>query len=148
MTTDKKPIPSLMQLEASALRLISERILSKGGKMPSEKVVRMAAKAMASRAMREAKQKLLSPALAGHSGATQPIPLTVGQQPEPTNAPQIDSSVPTGGDGQEADPTRICWTQLLRDETPSADEPPLPLPPPPDMSSMEDWFFKDEGSGE
>ena len=55
MTTETKPAPSLKQLEASARKLLNERVLSKGGKMPSEKAVEMAVKAMANKAQREAK---------------------------------------------------------------------------------------------
>lgn len=53
MTDEPKPVLSLKQLEESARKLLSERVLSKGGKMPSEKAVDMAAKAMASKANRE-----------------------------------------------------------------------------------------------
>lgn len=47
------PKLTMKQLEASALKLLAERVLSEGGKMPSEQAVLMAARAMASRAMRE-----------------------------------------------------------------------------------------------
>ena len=53
MTDEPKPVPSLKQLEASARKLLNERVLNKGDKMPSEKAVDMAVKAMASKAHRE-----------------------------------------------------------------------------------------------
>lgn len=39
----------------------------------------------------------------------------------------------------EPDLTRICWTQLLREE-PSGHVEPLPLPPPPDDIELEKLF--------
>lgn len=44
------------RLEASATRLITEMLLSTGGKMPSEEAVTIAAKMLANRAMRETKE--------------------------------------------------------------------------------------------
>ena len=48
--------PSRERLEASATRLITEMLLSTGGKMPSEEAVKIAAKLLANKAMREAKE--------------------------------------------------------------------------------------------
>lgn len=44
---------------------------------------------------------------------------TMDLQPHFPNPSETGSVVP--------DPTRICWTQWLRETTPSADVPPLPL---------------------
>lgn len=52
-TPDTRPVPSMKALEASALKLLIDRVLSKGGKMPSEKAVLMTAKALAAKAHRE-----------------------------------------------------------------------------------------------
>lgn len=52
-TPDTRPVPSMKRLEASALQLIGERILSRGGKMPSEKALAMTVQALAAKAHRE-----------------------------------------------------------------------------------------------
>lgn len=44
------------RLEASTTRLITEMLLSTGGKMPSEEAVTIAAKMLANKAMRKAKE--------------------------------------------------------------------------------------------
>ncbi len=63
---------------------------------------------------------------------------TMNQQPKPTDT-QPPSSLPPLVDDLPADPTMICWTQLLR-ETESEPGPPLPLPPLPDDFSIEKLF--------
>ena len=50
---DARPVPSMKALEASALQLIEERILSKGGRMPSDKALAMTVQALAAKAHRE-----------------------------------------------------------------------------------------------
>ena len=57
MTTETKPVPSLQQLEASTRQLVRERMLSKGGQMPSEKVVEMGVKALALKTHQELSQQ-------------------------------------------------------------------------------------------
>lgn len=52
-TTEHKPVPSLKQIEAVARKLVDERILRKGGQMPSEKAVDVFVKAMAMKAKRQ-----------------------------------------------------------------------------------------------
>ena len=47
------PVPSMQALEASALQLLQERILSMGGKMPSPKALAMTVQALAAKAHRE-----------------------------------------------------------------------------------------------
>ena len=54
MNTSAKP--SQMQLQTAAVKLIAEKVLSKGGKMPSEAALKAAARTLADRAMRQAKQ--------------------------------------------------------------------------------------------
>lgn len=57
-------------------------------------------------------------------------------QPKPTEAHQTGSAEPLGAESEAPDPTRICWTQLLREE-PSEHAEPLPLKPPPDDIELE-----------
>lgn len=45
--------PTLLQLETAALRLLSDRVLSKGGMMPSEAALRAVCRTLASRGLRE-----------------------------------------------------------------------------------------------
>ena len=48
------------------------------------------------------------------------------QQPKPTETQQLDSPSPSEA-AVVPDPTRICWTQLLREKTPSVGEQRPPL---------------------
>jgi hypothetical protein len=54
--------------------------------------------------------------------------------------PGKHGETPEPGDGDGVDPTRICWTQLLRAEEPAEAIKPLPLPPPPDFSLIEKMY--------
>lgn len=53
-------LPSLEQLEASARRLLTARVLSKGGKPPSEEAFELAVKTLARRAFAEGDKRSLS----------------------------------------------------------------------------------------
>ena len=53
MNNDDLPFPSLLQLEESARRLMEQRVLSKGGKRPSEKALAMWCRHMALKALKD-----------------------------------------------------------------------------------------------
>lgn len=59
------------------------------------------------------------------------------QQPERTVS--SESQMPSESQTQDADPTRICWTQLLR-ASEDKGQPPLVLPVAPTHSSDDDLF--------
>lgn len=50
-----------------------------------------------------------------------------------------ESQMPSESQTQDADPTRICWTQLLR-ASEDKGQPPLVLPVAPTQSSDDDLF--------
>lgn len=59
------------------------------------------------------------------------------QQPDPTVSPE--PQIPCKAQTQDADPTRICWTQLLR-ASEDKGQPPLVLLVAPTRSSDDDLF--------
>lgn len=61
------------------------------------------------------------------------------QQPKPAETQPQGSQNPSAGE-LEVDPTRICWTQLLRASEPDVEGPPRPLPLLPNVYSVEDLF--------
>jgi len=48
--------PSQIALEASAMKLIKDKILPEGGKMPSMEAIQLAARMMVAKAVRECKK--------------------------------------------------------------------------------------------
>lgn len=53
MDTPSKPLPTKEQLQASAYRLLREKVMTGGGKQPSEEALAIAARLLGVRAWRE-----------------------------------------------------------------------------------------------